>query len=166
MIPMGRFGVILLTISSAVLSLSSCCEKKLYCGAKPLDFAFTGFPRSEVRSFILKRFAIGDRWGKPLDSAQYVYYGNAPVSLKPDTIMFSDYRTAGDPLSITQGNDWEIYLPASGTSYVITTIFDDNRQSQMVRCNDDETSCARNITNFSLNNEWQGGGFAYIQKKE
>src|SRR5690606_20500609 len=100
---------------------SSCCEKKIYCRSESLDFAFTGFDRSEVRSFTLRRYKQGDQWGPVLDSAQFIYYGQAPVTIRPDTLPLADYRTVGNLDGITEGNDWAIYLPATHKTYYITT---------------------------------------------
>lgn len=147
-----------------VLCLSSCCEKKVYCKYGSIDFAFTGFTRNEVRNFTLRRYVKGDQWGKVIDSAQFIYYGDAQVTSRPDTIPFIDYRSVGNLPAITQGNDWAIYLPSNGRVFFFTTIFDDNNVSELVRCNDNETSCTRAITNFSLNELWQNGNFVYIQK--
>lgn len=155
---------LIVLIVLVVVVFSSCCEKKVYCNYGTIDFAFTGFPRNEVRNFTLRRYVKGDQWGKVIDSAQYIYYGDAQITVRPDTLPFADYRTVGDLPAITQGNDWAIYLPSNGMVYFITTIFDDNNVSQLVRCNDKETSCTRAITNFSLNSAWQNGNFVYIQK--
>lgn len=163
---MNRFFAVIAIIIIPVLILSACCEKKVYCGSQKLDFAFTGFPRNDIRSFTLRRFAKGDQWGKPLDSALFIYYGNAPVRLTPDTIPMADYRTISKIDGITTGNDWGIFLPATGELYFITNIFDDNKVSTMARCNDHKTSCTRNIVNYSVNNEWKDGGYAYIAKKK
>lgn len=160
MYKLAGFAALLISL----LTATSCCEKRVYCEALPLDFAFTGFAPSDIRSFTVRRFAKGDQWGKALDSAQYIYYGTAPITTKPDTIPFADYRSATNAPGITQGNDWAIYLPAIGKTYYITTIFDDGNKSQLVRCNNDETTCSRSITNFSINNDWQSGSFLYIQK--
>lgn len=144
--------------------MSSCCEKKIYCSSELLDFAFTGFDRSEVRSFTLRRYKKGDQWGAVLDSVQYIYYGQAPVTSRPDTIPFADYRTVGNIKGIAADNDWGIYLPATRKVYYITTIFTEDKKSQLVRCGDDNSSCSSAITNFSINSEWQSGGHIYIQK--
>lgn len=160
---MNRF-LSFIGLLALILSSSSCCEKKVYCGYGDIDFAFTGFPRNEVRNFTLRRYAKGDQWGKVLDSAQFIYYGSAQVTTRPDTLPFSDYETVGKLSRITQGNDWAVYLPATNQTFFFTTIFDDNRVSELVRCNDNSTSCTRQITYFSLNDGWQVGNFAYIQK--
>lgn len=157
---MYRLSAILLSLTF----LSSCCEKKIYCSSELFDFAFTGFDRSEVRSFTLRRYPKGNQWGRVLDSAQYIYYGQAPVTTRPDTLPFADYRTIGSLSGITADNDWAIYLPATRKTYYITTIFTDDKKSQLVRCGDDQTSCTSAITNFSINGEWQNGGFIYIEK--
>ncbi len=156
----------LLVFSFLLFTLPSCCEKKVYCRSGQFDFAFTGFDRSEVRSFTLRRYKQGDQWGPVLDSAQFIYYGQAPVAGWPDTLPFADYRSVGDLDGITAGNDWAIYLPATRKTYFITTIFTEDKRSQLVRCGDDETSCVSAITNFSINDNWQNGGFIYIQKGE
>lgn len=147
-----------------VIGFSACCEKKIYCTSQTLDFAFTGFDRSEVRSFTLRRYKKGDQWGPVLDSAQFIYYGQAPVRISPDTLPFADYRTVSSIKGISADNDWSIYLPATRKVYFITTIFTDEKKSQLVRCGDDATSCTSAITNFSINSDWQNGGFIYIQK--
>lgn len=154
----------LIAIIITVLLLPSCCEKKIYCSSQLLDFAFTGFDRSEVRSFTLRRYKKGDQWGPVLDSAQFIYYGQAPVTGRPDTLPFADYRTVGNLKGIAADNDWAIYLPATRKTYYITTIFTDEKKSQLVRCGDDNTNCTSAITNFSINSDWQNGGFIYIQK--
>jgi hypothetical protein len=154
----------LITILLLVVSLPSCCEKKIYCSSQVLDFAFTGFDRSEVRSFTLRRFKKGDQWGPVLDSVQYIYYGQAPVTSRPDTLPFADYRTVGNINGISAGNDWAIYLPATRKTYFITSIFTDEKKSQLVRCGDDITGCSSAITNFAINENWQNGGFVFIQK--
>jgi len=161
---MSKFSLFPLGLILVVMALSSCCEKKVYCTSSTLGFAFTGFPRSEVRSFTLKRFYKGDQFGQVLDSAQFIYYGTAPVTARPDTLPFSDYRTVGNLKGITIGNDWAIYLPATGKTYYITTIFDDEHKSEYVRCGDDLTTCTKKITNFSVNNDWQNGDWLYLQK--
>ena len=157
---MTRFFVFIFLFAA----LSSCCEKKIYCGSQMLDFAFTGFDRSEVRSFTLRRFKQGDQWGQVLDSAQFIYYGQAPVSMRPDTLPLADYRTVGVLKGIYAGNDWAIYLPATGKTYFITTIFTEEKKSELVRCGDNKSSCTSAITNFSINGEWQNGGYVYIQE--
>lgn len=158
---MYRFTVLLLL----VIGLSSCCEKRIYCDSQMLDFAFTGFDRSEVRSFTLRRYKKDDQWGPVIDSAQYIYYGQAPVTPgRPDTLSFADYRTVGALKGITAGNDWAIYLPGTRKTYYITTIFTDEKKSELVRCGDKAASCSSAITNFSINGSWQNGGFMYIQK--
>lgn len=159
---MYRFIVLLLV----VISVSSCCEKRIYCTSGMLDFAFTGFDRSEVRSFTLRRYKKGDQWGPVIDSAQYIYYGQAPVTTRPDTLPFADYRTVGALKGITADNDWSVYLPATGKTYYITTIFTDEKKSELVRCGDKAASCSSAITNFSINSNWQNGNFIYIQKGE
>ena len=160
---MSRFSLPAIAMI-AILVISSCCQKKVYCTSQLLDFAFTGFPRNEVRNFTLRRYVKGDQYGKVLDSAQFIYYGTAPITSKPDTLSFSDYSTVGGLAGITSGNDWCIYLPATGKTFFVTTIFDDNNNAQLIRCGDNETSCTKAITNFSINNEWLNGGFVYIQK--
>lgn len=156
-------GIVLLSIV-CIFTLSACCEKKIYCGASPLDFAFVGFTQSEVRSFTIRRFIKGDQWGKAIDSAQYIYSGGGNVTGKIDTFYLENYNTISDYDGILVNYDWGIYLPATGKTFFITTIFDDNNISKLVRCGDDETSCTRSITNFSINDSWQNGNFAYLVK--
>ncbi|MCB0697073.1 MAG: hypothetical protein KDC07_06895 [Chitinophagaceae bacterium] len=161
---MNRLFPVWIGLLLSVLTISSCCHKKVYCTSETLDFAFTGFDRNEVRNFTLRRFAKDNPWGEVLDSAQFIYYGSAAVTLKPDTLQFSDYRTIGNLDGITSDNDWAIYLPATGKIFYFTTIFDDNNKSQLVRCGDDNTTCSKAITYFSINNDWQRGDFLYLQK--
>lgn len=155
--PLYIIPLILLSLLAA-----SCCEKKIYCTSGALDFAFTGYQRTEVRSFTLRRFVEGNEFQEVLDSAQFIYYGTDDSPLKPDTFYFGDYRTVGDLKAIKPGNDWQIYLPAIQKTYYFSTIYDDQNNSQFVRCNDNETSCTKKITNFSINFNWQSGNFIYI----
>lgn len=159
--------ILLLSILGLILIVSSCCQKRVYCSSGYLDFAFTGFERSEVRSFTLRRYVKDSIYGRVLDSAQYVYYGNAPVSLtKPDTLPLSDYRTVSKyDKGITTGNDWAIYLPATGKEFTITNLFDDNNNYIMSKCGDDGASCGKMIVNYSINNQWQSGSYLYLDKK-
>lgn len=161
---MNRFFVFSVSAILVILAASSCCEKRVYCTDQVLGFSFTGFARNEVRSFTLRRYIKDDNFNKVLDSAQFIYYGTAPVTVRPDTLSFADYRTIGNLRGITTGNDWAIHLPATGKVYYFNTIFDDNNKAQLVRCGDDNTTCARTITNFSINNEWQSGSFFYLAK--
>lgn len=147
-----------------IMLASSCCRKKAYCTDQVLGFSFTGFARNEVRSFTLRRYIKDNNYNKVLDSAQFIYYGTAPVTVKPDTLAFYDYRTVGNLKGIMRGNDWAIYLPATGRVYYFNSIFDDNNKSQLVRCGDESTTCTRKITNFAINNDWQSGGYFYLAK--
>lgn len=161
---MHRYFLSVLLSATMILMLSSCCEKKIYCTSGTLDFAFTGYNRTEVRSFTLRRYAKGDQFGPVIDSAQFIYYGDNTLPSKIDTFYFQDYRTVGNLKGITADNDWAIYLPAAAKLYYVTTIFDDQNNSQLVRCNDKETNCVKNITNFSINNLWQSTDFIYVEK--
>lgn len=161
---MNKLGFSLAGMVLVIMVFSSCCEKKVYCTSAKLAFAFTGFPRSEVRSFTLRRYGKDDQFGPVLDSAQFIYYGTAPVTSRPDTLPFYEYRTVGNLEGITSGNDWAIYLPATGKTYFITTIYDDGNKSQLVRCGDEFTTCTKAITNFSINSIWLDGGVLYIEK--
>lgn len=149
-----------------LLSAASCCRKRAYCDSATLNFAFTGFKKTEIRSFILRRYAIGNQWGKALDSATYVYTGTGSESPAGDTVELSDYSTVGNLGGITAGNDWGIYLPALGKTFFITTIFENDKRYELVKCGDDETRCSKDIRNFSVNDGWKDGGFAYLDKKD
>lgn len=157
---------ILFPILSLSLLVSSCCQKKVYCTSGYLDFAFTGFVRNEVRSFTLRRYAKGDQFGPVIDSAQFIYYGTAPVRLVPDTLPLSDYKTVGELKGITADNDWAIYLPVTGKVFYITSVFDNQNKSEMVKCGNYQTHCTRDIANFSISNIWKSGNYIYIQKGE
>lgn len=151
-------------ISVACLATASCCEKKIYCSTGKLDFAFAGYTRQEIRSFTLRRYAEGDQWGAVIDSAQFVYYGDQPLSTIPDTFYFSEYRTVGKLSAITPGNDWGIYVPTTGRVYFITAIVDDQHNDEFVRCNDKKTTCTKEVAHFLINDQWRNGNFIYIDK--
>lgn len=156
--------LLLVGICGLLLGSSSCCEKRLYCDSGTFDFAFAGYPRQEIRSFILRKYEKENIWTTPLDSAQYVYTGASTISTKPDTLYFSDYSTTDDIRGITAGYDWAIYLPATREIFWITTIFENDNNWEMVRCNEDSKTCSKDITNFSLNSIWRNGGFAFLPK--
>lgn len=150
-----------------LLTQSSCCKKKVYCGSDTLDFAFTGFERSEVKSFVLRRYPIDGQWGKPLDSTVFVYNGPSAVPVNgADTVYFSDYRTVGVLDGIQAGNDWGIYFQATGTTYFITSIVENDKRSELAGCNDKSASCMKDIVGASANNLWVNGNFAYIEKAQ
>ena len=157
------WGVLVLTV---VLSASSCCEKRLYCESKPLDFAFTGFTKTEARSFILRRYAVDKIWEAPLDSARFVYTGATTISTKPDTLYFSDYSTTDDLTGVLSGNDWRIYMPATQQEFLINTIFENENNWEIVRCKDEGKTCSKLIRNFSVNNLWKDGSFTFLEKPD
>lgn len=143
---------------------SSCCKKKIYCKTAYVDFALTGFPRSEARTFVLKRLAVGAEWDDILDEATFVYNGGRPVSsIKDDTLYFSEFTTTGDIRQITPGNDWIIYMPATNKILFIDDIAESDNRSELVRCGDHESGCAKYLHGFALNDRWQVGGFVYIE---
>lgn len=158
--------MVLLLLIPVVLTAASCCKKKVYCTSESFDFAFAGFERTEIKTFVLRRFAEGDQWGKPLDSAQYVFSGSVATTNKRDTIYLSQYHTAKSIGGIRAGNDWAIYLPVTGQRFFITSITEEDNLSELVKCNDDETSCTKKITSFVINNLWKSGDFTFIDKDE
>ncbi|MCB0698690.1 MAG: hypothetical protein H6551_00510 [Chitinophagales bacterium] len=153
----------LLSLFIVALSVSSCCKKKVYCTSQSVDFAFTGFPRSVARTFVLKKLAVGAEWDQVIEEASFVYNGSRQVStIREDTLYFSEFTTTGNIRSITAGNDWLIYFPSSGKIFLINDIAEQERRYEMVRCGDYETSCTRAIDGFGINQRWQIGGFAFI----
>lgn len=163
---MYNFAKLAVVALLALTLYPSCCEKRIYCGAQPLDFAFTGFTKSEAAVFTLRRYYKGaNLWGPAVDSAQYRYTG-AITSAKADTLYFKEFTTLEDYSGIVPDYDWAIYLPVARQTFFITTIFHDNHTSQIVRCNDNESSCKKMITNFSVNDGWQDGHFAFMQKRQ
>lgn len=161
---MYKFAKLAVVALSTLILYPSCCEKKLYCTTQPLDFAFTGFTKSEASIFTLRRYYKGSNlWGAAVDSVQYRYTG-AITGIKPDTLYFNEFTTSGGYSGIVPDYDWAIYLPVARQTFFITTIFHDNHTSQIVRCNDNESSCKKMITNFSINDSWQSGHFGFFQK--
>lgn len=162
-------GILFLAVLGGFLlfTQSSCCKKKVYCSSETLDFAFTGFERYEVRSFVLRRYPIDGQWGKPLDSSVFVYNGPTAVSPnEPDTVYFSDYQTVGVLRGITPGNDWGIYFPNTGKVYFVTTVLENDKRSELASCSDKSASCKKDITGASVNSSWVNGNFAFIQKSQ
>ena len=51
----------------------------------------------------------------------------------PDTLPLEDYRTVSSISSISVGNDWVIYLPATKKSYYIYDGGDNGNKSMLVR---------------------------------
>lgn len=148
---------------SCLLTLSACCEKKIYCTDGYLDFTFTGFTISEVRGFTIRQYIKDDANGEPIDSAQYIYSGAQQIASR-DTFTFSDYRTVGDLQGIAINYDWEVYVPAVNRTYRFTAILNEGVNDRLVRCNDNETSCVNQINQFLVNDNWRGGNHVYIEK--
>lgn len=157
----------ILLISTVILTgVTACCKRKLYCSPGSLNLAFVGFQRSDIRSFVLRRYDVKDtvRY-KALDSAQFLYSGNAPVNPgKKDTIWISDYTSNGSIGAIYYGNDWTITLSSTRGQFSVTTIYDEEHRSDIVGCNDNQASCVNNIAHFTLNGGWNSGNTGYIVK--
>jgi hypothetical protein len=156
----------LLFLFAVSLALSACCKKRLYCDSGTLKIAFAGFPRNDVRLIMLKRYKTGD-FSKPLDSTTLSYSGNAPVLLnKKDTLWLSDY-TSSSPMgnNITWGNDWKIrFIGTTPREYRITSIGDEGRRYQLVKCDDRTTRCTNELSHFSINDDWITGNTIYIHR--
>lgn len=141
-------------------SFTSCCKKRVYCNSGDVDFAFVGYERVEARTFVLRRYAAGGE--EPLDSARYVYNGNRPDTFKVDTLYFSEFTTTDMQMVITAGNDWEVYMPYADKTLKFFEITEADHRFDLVRCDDNKTSCIKPVTGFLLNGQWVNNDMVYL----
>jgi hypothetical protein len=149
-----------------VLFFTSCCKKRVYCTSGNIGIAFTGFTRTESRSLILKRYAIGNEYKKAIDSSRLVYTGNAPVVLKkPDTLWLSDYSVStGIIKDIIWGNEYVIEMPVNGRRFQIDAIANEGHNFEMAKCGDNGATCTNPIAAFAVNGGYIYGNKTYIGK--
>ena len=155
-----------LSILACLCLFSSCCKKRVYCTSGDIKLAFTGFTRAETRTIVLKRYEIGNKYAKALDSARLVYSGNSPIKVnKPDTVWLSEYTlTSGLIKSIVWGNEWSLELPANGRWFAVHTIGNVDHRFEMTKCSDDSHSCTNDISGFMVGGGYYYGNTAYINK--
>jgi hypothetical protein len=149
----------------AILVVSGCCKKKLYCQSGIMKVAFVGYTRSETRSISIKRYEL-NKHDKAIDSGAFIYDGNRPtVNGKPDTLWLSEYQTGSYIFNgIKPGNDWQIYMPTIRATYMLRGLEDNGHRSILVKCRDEETTCTADLAHYYVNNIWMEGTTLYIKK--
>lgn len=154
---------------AGLLGAAGCCKKKLYCSPDGLTIIITGYPRLDVKTLILKKYAVGN-YKKAVDSATFIYSGTEPLTPnKKDTLIFSDYKANATSLTgVYQGFDWDIYLPGTPPreNYRITSIVDAEHRFEMIRCGDHDTKCLNPIGHFIVNGTWTNGDTLWIERKK
>lgn len=144
--------------------VSGCCKKKIYCNSGALDFAFTGYERAEARSFTLKKYPIDDYSGAAIDSAYYTYSGSRPDTGISDTLYLSEFTSSGSKLPIISGSDYILRFTRTGKQFLFRLVTEEEYYSELVRCNDNSTTCTKAVTGFDLNYNWTYGSFVYIEE--
>ena len=129
-----------------------------------MGIIISGYSRSESRSVSIKRYKTGE-YTKALDSGTLIYNKTLPT-LKPnekDTLFLEDYISSSYAFTgIKPGNDWLIYLPAVRESYLITSLYDDEHRSELVKCGDNSTRCTAEVAHFTVNNQWMDGKVLWL----
>ena len=156
------YAVILLL---AVVGISACCKKRLYCESGSLNIAFVGFPRMETRTLLIKKF---NRYEdiKAVDSGFFIYAGKTPSQTnKIDTLWLSDYvSNNGMSNRLTTGYDWRITLTGVDRSYDFNEIVSSGKRYEIVGCNEALSPCIDELARFNFGGTTLGGNTVYIRR--
>lgn len=131
-----------------------------------MNIVITGYSRSESRSVSIKRYKIGEH-EKALDSGTLVYNKTLPTlkAGQKDTLWLNDYFSSSYAFTgIKPGNDWLVYLPAVRESYLITSVYDNEHRSEMVKCGDNSSTCVAEVSQFTVNNLWFNDNTLWLVK--
>ena len=162
----GKRSLWIILWLAAASFISACCKKKVYCTAENLKIAIAGHVRFDVRTITVKKYKIGE-FNKALDSTIFTYTGTKPVIIgKRDTLYFTEYTsTSATLLGITQGFDWNVYIPSLRENYRISKLTDQGHLSEKVKCGDNDATCTNPLAHFVVNEVWTDGNQLWISKK-
>jgi hypothetical protein len=141
----------------AILSLlvSGCCSKVKKCPeAHVIRVYFNGFMDSDLDTVIVTGYTSGTDFSKvwraaKTENLQYTHVGNGSYLFASD-----------DANTFTDGQDWEVYVPATGSKYRIY-----GYTIEKLKCN----TCAvlthsTTVTGFYLNGTYISGTIANLRK--
>ena len=129
-----------LLVFISLTSLTACCKQ--LCADEPLVIQLKDFPPPAIDTVLLTRYAVGDSFHHPIDSAMYYPLAKGADSAAPILLInVMPFRSDEYKLSISgYTQTWEVKnissgsakCPCGGGNYRIITscVINDNQQTQ------------------------------------
>ncbi len=115
----------LLSFVLVVCSLS--CTKTYDCFDNSIGPAFVQYSLADIDTIIIKKYQQKNNFQNLLDSGLFTINKNAYYSFFHDTTYIS---LRDESLNIVQGYDWQIFLPSTNRTILITDIVSENKKGK------------------------------------
>ena len=140
-----------LAIIICILSLlSASCSKTINCTDPYINLAFIGIPRTDIDTITVRKYPRDSNFLQPIDSFNLIENLNA-ITIPNQTGDTIRIHPNVPELAIENGFDWQIYIPSTGHTFLLTKIV---TQSKSEKCGTFSTSCycENKVVSIKLNN--------------
>jgi len=103
------------------------CTTEYDCAESKILPAFIGFAQTDLDTIFLRKFQRGDNYAHMVDQVVVTHNTRTTYSTSNDTttIFFTDGING-----ITAGYDWEIFLPITNTTVVVSDILSEKKTTK------------------------------------
>ena len=107
-----------------LLTIISSCSREYNCEDTSITPVFIKFQPADIDTLVIRKYAINSNFTNQLDSGIIEFGRSGNYISQNDTTIIQSYS---EKLSVKNGFEWQIYIPAKNKSINITDIKSENR---------------------------------------